>query len=67
MACWWPFGHRDTLHVTVQQGERGRWRWFARNVQGSVAAECPVGGYVTEEGAREAAKRAAGAKWSIDG
>lgn len=67
MPRFWPFGHRETLHVTVQKGERGRWRWFARHdsPEGHVVAECPVYGYATEEGAREAAKAASGAKWEV--
>ena len=41
--------------VSVSQGARGRWRWFATNPSGKMVSQSPVLGYDTEHDARVAA------------
>ena len=46
---------RPTAEIETKRGDRGRWRWYAYDDQGSQFASSPVFGYGTEAEAEKAA------------
>ena len=41
------FWNRPRIFISIQQGERGRWRWSARDSYGRLVAVAPVQGWST--------------------
>ena len=42
------------MRAEFSEGKGGRWRWFLRRDDGTVAAQCPVRGFATDRAARQA-------------